>query len=127
MKNLVMEIPERLVRRSSLTPRQVDLLSTYLQVVSHDLTLREASNKFTAPESKEPVKIGSFYRTVQQGRQNIKASILTLTIALWMGLIRSDELRRLLDHVGKGLPELEEGEKERMAALIEALVDKIVI
>ena len=118
-----MELPESMVRSSNLTPKQVESLTSYVRVRSHETTLREAA----ASRSSGEVKIGSYYRTVQQGRDNIRSSIITVLIALWSGFVKGDDLRRLLDQTSKGLPELEERERSRVVSLVEALVDKIVM
>jgi hypothetical protein len=118
-----MEVPDILVRNSNLTLAQIESLTGYLQVLSHEKTLREAAS--IRPLG--PVKIGSFYRAVQQGKKNIKSSILTLVIAIWMGFVKADDLRRLLNQVSNGLPELGDEEKNHLTALIEALTAEIVM
>ncbi len=123
MNPLGMEVPDRLIEGSSLSATQVESMVAYKKVASHDITLREAAQA----RSSGSVTIGSFYHTVQQGKGKIKSSILTVTIALWLGFVKPEDLRRLLDQVGKGLPELEDDEKERVAAVIEALVSQIVM
>ena len=96
---------------------------SYLRVASHEMTFKQAA---TAMSSK-PVTIGSYFRSVQQGKENIRSSIKTVIIALWLGLVREEELRRLLDQVSKGFLGLEEEERDRVATLIEALVSRIVM
>lgn len=87
------------------------------------MTLREAA----ALRQDKEVTLGSYYRTVQQARQKIRASVLTLIIAQWLGVVNVDNLRRLLDLAGKGVSGLGEEEKERVADVLNALLDKIVL
>jgi hypothetical protein len=124
-----MKLPESLIKSSSLTPTQIESLASYTRVRSHEMTLGEAASMRTTTKVKGggQLKVGSFYRSVQQGRENVKSSILTVVIALWMGFVKSEDLWKLFEHVGRGLPELEESERERVSALIEALVGKIVM
>jgi hypothetical protein len=118
-----MNLPTHLVDSSSLTVAQIESLTAYHRVVLGQLTLKRAA------EARQPrsVRIGSFYRTVQQGRKNISASVVTLTIALWLGFVKPDELRRLLDQVGSALPDVEQFEVERLATVVEELADRIVM
>jgi hypothetical protein len=118
-----MDIPAVLSRQSLLTQTQIESLVMYQKVLSRDMTLKQAAQARTP----SPVTVGAFYRSVQQGKRNLKASVTTLTLALWMGLVRSEELRKLLDQVGRGIPELEVSEVERLEAVIMALVDRIVM
>jgi hypothetical protein len=87
------------------------------------MTLKQAASA----RSVRPVKIGSYFRTVQQGRSNIKSSIMTIVVALLSGFVKDEELRRLLNQISEGFPELGEDERDRAITLIEALVDKIVM
>ena len=118
-----MKVPEGLVKSSALTPTQVESLTTYLQVLSHEKTLKEAAET----RSGGPVRIGSYYRTIHQGRRNIRSAVMTVVIATWMGFVKGDELKRLLEQAGRGLPDLQDKETNRVAALIEALVARIVM
>jgi hypothetical protein len=117
-----MALPEGLVKDSSLTRVQVESLVSYARVASHEITLKQAADA----RVEGPVKIGSYYRTVQQGKDNIRAAILTVTIAMWMGFVKPDDLRRLFDQLGKGFPDLGEEERERVSAVVSALVTRIV-
>jgi hypothetical protein len=118
-----MSIPNSVISKSTMTAPQVECLKTYLRVKSKQITLREAA----ASRSDKQTTIGSYYRTVQQGRNNLRSSVMTLVIGLWLGLVRADDLQKLFDLIGRGLPELEDEEKERAVALIEVLLDKIVL
>ncbi len=118
-----MEIPESLSRESTLTPKMLESLTSYLKVMSHETSLKEAA----ANRSTGAVSVGSYYRTVLQAREKIRGSVLTVVIAISLGVIRPEDLRRLFDAVGKGLPDLDEGERGRATAVIKALVDRIVM
>jgi len=117
------EPSRRLVDASTLTSAQVESLSSHLRVLAREMTLKQAASA----RSVGPVRIGSYFRTVQQGRSNIKSSIMTVVLALLSGFVKGEELRRLLNQVGEGFPELGEDEIDRAVSLIEALVDKIVM
>lgn len=74
-----------------------------------------------------PVTVGSYYRTVRQAKRKLRASIVTLAIAMSTGLIRVEDMRRLFDLVGKDTQDLSEEEAERFAVVLSTLLDKIVM
>lgn len=118
-----MGLPEALVDESNLTPRQLEALQSYLRVAIGEIRYREAA----ASGPSKSVTIGSYYRTVQQARDNIRSSIVTVLIALWLGLVKPDDVRRLLDTVGGNVMELSDEDKDRFITVLRALLDKIVM
>jgi len=126
-----MSVPERVVGQSSITPRQLEVLSTYLRVASGEIKMKEAavlaSQGRTRGESDRPLTVGSYSRTVHQARANVRKSLLTVIIALWLGLIRVEDLRRLFDLVGGGARELSDEEADRFLQLLNVLLQRIVV
>jgi hypothetical protein len=126
-----MSILESLVEASSLTPRQLESLTSYVRVVSGEIRLREAAlmssqgRKRGRPE--KPLTIGSYYRTVSQARTNVKQSLVTVVIALWLGLVKVEDSRRLFELVGSGTRELSHEETERFLGLLETLLQRMVV
>jgi len=121
---------ERLVEQSSLTSRQLESLSSYLRVASGEIRLREAASLASQGRKKgrtdRPVSIGSYYRTVSQARTNVKRSLVTVVVALWLGVIKVEDVRRFLELVGGGARELSEEEADRFLQLTEALLRRMV-
>lgn len=74
-----------------------------------------------------PVTIGSYYRTVQQGRRRARESVVTTLIAVSIGLIKLEDFRRLLELVGRAGLELAEDDREHFSVILRTLLDKIVI
>jgi len=106
-----------------LTRRQLEALETYLRVLAGEILFREAAAK----SSLKAVTVGSYYRTVQQARKNIRESIVTVLIGLWLGLVKPEDVRRLLDLSGLGAKELSEEGQARVIEVLRALVQKIVL
>ncbi len=71
--------------------------------------------------------IGSYYRTVSQARKNVKASLVTVVIALWLGMIKVEDVRRLFELVGGGARELSDEETDRFLQLLEVLLRRIIV
>jgi hypothetical protein len=125
-----MSFLQRLVERSSLTPRQLDALASYVRVASGEIKLKEAASIASEGRKKgelaRPLTIGSYYRTVTQARTNIEESLVTALVAIWIGLIREDDIRRLFELVAGGARELSEEESDRFMQLLDALLKRMI-
>jgi hypothetical protein len=119
----MLALPESLVDLSTLTPRQFEALQSYLRVALGEMRYREAA----ASGQSKPVTVGSYFRTVQQARDNIRKSIFTLLIGLWLGVVKPEDVRRLLDVAGSDVRGLSEDEANRIIGVLRALVHKIVM
>jgi len=126
-----MNITERLVAGSSLTARQLDVLTTYLRVVSGEIKMKEAaslsSQGRTRGKRDKPLTTGSYSRTVRQARTNVRRSLLTVVLGLWLGVVRVEDVRRLFELVGGGARELSDEEATRFLQLLEALLHRMVV
>lgn len=128
---LDMSVLERLVGESSLTARQFELLTSYVRVASGEVRLKDAVS--SAPrESKRkkrerPLTMGSYSRTVAQARKNIRKSLVTIVVGLWLGAIKVEEVRRLFELVGDGAHEISDEQSDRFVQLLEVLLDRIVV
>ena len=126
-----MSFPERLVDRSSLTRRQLEALTSYIRVALGEIKLREAASLVSEGRTKgipaRPLTTGSYYRTVSQARKNVKQALTTVVVALWLGLIKVEDVRRLFELVGEGARELSDKEAERLVQLLEALLRRVVV
>ena len=118
-----MEFPEQLVNQSTLTPRQLETLRSYLRVAIGEMRYREAA----ASGPSKRVTVGSYFRTVQQARENVRKSIVTLLIGVWLGVVKPEDVRRLLDTAGGNVSELGDEERERFVAVLRALLQRIVM
>lgn len=128
---LVLSFLEKIVEQSSLTPRQFESIMTYLRVASGEIKLKEAASLVTPGKRKGPrekqLSIGSYYRTVLQARENIKEALVTVVIALWLGVIKVEDARRLFELVGSGARELTDEEGERFVEVLRAILGRIVL
>jgi hypothetical protein len=118
-----MILPDALIEQSNLTEKQLESLISYVKVASGDMRYREAA----ALRSERPVTIGSYYRTVQQGRNQIRESIVTVLVAVAVGLVKLEDVQKLLELVGKGDSEVAEEDKERFTTILRTVLNKIVI
>lgn len=118
-----MSLLNALIDQSNLTEKQLESLSSYVKVVAGEIRLREAA----ALRSEKPVTIGSYYRTVQQGRNRVRESVVTVLVAIAIGLVKLEDVRKLFELMGKGNAEVAEDDRERFTAVLQVLLDKIVM
>jgi hypothetical protein len=125
-----MSLPERLVRESSLTSRQLESLVSYMRVASGEIRFRDAASIASPGRTKgvqKPLTIGSYYRTLTQARTNIRESLITVLIGMQLGVVKVEEVRKLFELIGTGARELSEYDQERFTQVLGALLDRIIL
>jgi len=126
-----MSFLERLVDQSSITRRQLETLTSYMRVSTGEIKLKDAaslaSQGRTRGRQERPLTIGSYYRTVRQARKNVRESLVTVVVALWLGVIRAEDVRRLFELVGGGTRDLSDEEAQRFTLLLDALLQRIIV
>ena len=70
---------------------------------------------------------GTHYRILAQARRNVRKSVLTTAIAVQLGIIRSEELQKLVTLVSRAPTEADPSTMEEVSALVVALVNRIVM
>ena len=126
-----MSFLEGLVDQSSITRRQLESLTSYMRVSTGEIKLKDAaslaSQGRTRGRQERPLTIGSYYRTVRQARKNVRESLVTVVVALWLGVIRAEDVRRLFELVGGGTRDLSDEEAQRFTLLLDALLQRIIV
>jgi hypothetical protein len=125
-----MSLPERLVKESSLTSRQLESLMGYMRVASGEIRFRDAASIASSGRTKgeeKPLTIGSYYRTLTQARTNIRESLVTVLIGMQLGVVKAEEVRKLFDLVGARARDLSENDQERFIQVLGALLDRIIL
>ena len=117
------KLPALMVAESLLSEKMLESLYSYRRVIQKEIRLKEAA----ATREGGAVTIGSYFRTVQQGRKKIRASIVTVLIALWADLVKPEDLLRLLELARRTPGELSEDEAERFEEVLNALLDKLLV
>jgi len=118
-----MILPKVLMKRSNLTEKQFESLISYVKIAAGEMRYREAAGL----RSERPVTIGSYYRTVQQGRNHVRESIVTVLVAVAVGLVKIEDVRRLLELLDKRDSEIIEENREQFEMILQTLLDKIVM
>ena len=125
-----MSLPERLVKDSSLTSRQLESLVSYMRVASGEIRFRDAASIASSGRTKgveKPLTIGSYYRTLTQARTNIRESLVTVLIGMQLGVVKAEEVRKLFELIGTGARELSEYDQDRLIQVLGALLDRIIL
>lgn len=75
---------------------------------------------------KKPTTGAAYWRVVQQGKDNLKAAIMTVTAGIWLGYLKPEDLKQLFELVARTPSPLEEEPSERLLPVLQALVAKMV-
>jgi hypothetical protein len=122
--DLASHVDDLLAQSSSFTYPQVETLILQMRVLRGELSTKEAAK---IRRNGEGVTLGAYYRVVNQARDNAIAAIFTLLLSLRIGIIKLDELRRLLDLVSRLPPEIDDVSSNQVMSLVDAVVEKLVM
>jgi len=122
-----MSVIGRLSADSTLTRVQIETLELQKRVLAGEIKPSQAVAQRVGKKSKGPFTAGSYHRVLDQARANIRASILTVLVAMQLGYVKFDDLARLLEVVGRGSAELEGEEADRLVGVLNALLDRLVM
>jgi hypothetical protein len=120
---LVESTVDSIAEMSSLTKVQLETLKIHLALRNHQITMREAL------ESRKNSRIsrGTHYRVLGQAKKNVRQSLLTVVVAAQMGLIKPEELQKLVATVSL-IPDSVDSERlAEVLALVDALAERIVM
>ena len=121
---------ETLVDQSSLSDRQLQALIAYLRVEAGEIKLKDAAVLAAEGRKKgvagRPLTVGSYYRTLTQARANVEKSLVTVLVAISLGVIKLEDVRRLFELVGSGTRELSEEESQRFMQLLNLLLKRMI-
>lgn len=120
-----------MVDESTMTIRQLEALQSYIKVAVGRMRYREAASSMSQSRKTQrtgvSLTVGSYFRTVQQARVNVRKSIVTLLIGLWVGVVKPEDIRRLLDLASPTVVGLSGEEEDRFVVVLRALLQKIVM
>jgi hypothetical protein len=91
------ELLNGLVSRSSITRVQVETINLRKRVLAGQLKLVEAAGL----RGGGPVRVGTFYRVLDQAKNNVERSIFSVLLAIRLGVLKPEELNRLFSLVSQ--------------------------
>jgi len=108
---------------SSLTRIQVETLKIHRAVlkdeIKMDIALKIRKNA--------GISRGTHYRILAQARKNITQSLFTVATAVQMGLLRSEDVEKLISSVSMIPEDLDPEKLPEVVALVKVLADRIVM
>ncbi len=113
---------KELGRLSALTEAQIETLQLHRRVLRGEISSKDAANMRTP----EPVKLGTYHRVLDQALRNLQSAIWTVIVGLNLGLVRAEELKRLIEVLPSNL-EPHEAHQEELLGVIRAIVRRVVI
>ena len=108
---------------SSLTKVQVETLRIQRMVRESQINMASALKI----RKKVGISRGSHYRILGQARKNVKESLFTVATAVQMGLVKPDDVQRLISLASSVPEESGSGRVAEAFGLIELLADRIVM
>gem|GEM_PF-6429640 len=70
---------------------------------------------------------GTHYRILTQAKRNITQSLFTVAVAVQMGLLKSEDVQKLISSVSMIPVDIDQGKLPEVVALVKVLADRIVM
>ena len=70
---------------------------------------------------------GTHYRILNQARKNIKKSLITVGIAAQLGLLKAEDIQRIVSAISTIPLQVDSDKLPEIVALVSALADRVVI
>lgn len=123
LQSMTSQLDDFLGGNSSLTRTQIRRLMVQLSLQNPGEIGPEGENGSEITG----VTPGAYYRVLSQAKNNVNQALYTLLLCTRIGVIRMDDLRRLLDLIAKVPPDVADVEANQVISLVDALVRKIVM
>ena len=115
--------PETLVDLSSLTRVQVETLKIQRAVRKSEINVTNALKV----RKNSGISKGTHYRILSQAKKNVQRSLLTVAIAVQLGLVRAEDVQKLLGTVAMIPVEVDQEKLPDILAVVTALTERIVM
>jgi hypothetical protein len=115
--------PEVISDLSSLTRTQVETLKLHRAVLKGEINMNIALGS----RRNSAISRGTHYRILGQAKKNVKESLLTVATAVQMGLLKSEDVEKLVSTVSKIPVDVDPEKLPEVMALVTALTDRIVM
>jgi len=115
--------PDRPANLSSLTRIQMETLRIHLEVRKSSVNIQEALKI----RKGSGISRGTYYRILAQARKNIRQSLFTVVVMLQLGVLKPDDVQKLVAAISVIPQEVEEEKYEEVLAIVGTLIDRIVM
>ena len=114
---------EAIVDLSSLTRIQVETLKIHRALLKNEIKMDNALKM----RKSMGISRGTHYRILTQARKNITQSLFTVATAVQMGLLRSEDVEKLISTVSRIPADMDPEKLPEVIALVKVLADRIVM
>lgn len=119
----MISLVEEFSRFSSLTAVQVDTLKIHESVRKGEINLDYGLKV----RKHEGISRGTHYRILAQAKKNMRESLFTLVTGVQLGLVKPEDVERLLSVVSRVPSSLEEAKVSEIVMLVRILIERIVM
>ena len=116
-------VPEVIAELSSLTRIQVETLKIHRAVLKGEINMDVA----LTTRKNSGISRGTHYRILTQARKNVTKSLFTVATAVQMGLLKPEEVQKLISTVSMIPADIDPEKLPEVMALIRVLADRIVM
>jgi hypothetical protein len=115
--------PEVIADLSSLTRVQVFTIKLQQSVARDEINMQSALRT----RKNYAISKGTHYRILAQAKKNIRESLFTVATAVQMGLVKPEDVQKLIGAVSKVPFDLDVDKRPEVLAIVTALADRIVM
>jgi predicted DNA-binding protein (UPF0251 family) len=112
-----------MVDLSSLTRIQVETLQLHFAMRKSEISMQDALRT----RKNLGISRGTHYRILAQARKNIRESLFTVVIAVQMGLLKPEDVQKLVSSVSMIPTDVNPERLPEVLALVRVLADRIVM
>jgi hypothetical protein len=106
-----------------LTRVQLETVKTYLAVSNNKINMKDALKS----RKTSGISRGTYYRILSQAKRNVKKSLFTVATAVQLGLIKPEDVQKLISAVAMIPGEVNPEKLPEILALVNAAADRIVM
>jgi len=117
------ELPKTLADLSSLTRIQVETLKIHRSMLKGEINMDTA----LTTRKNSAISKGTHYRIVAQGKKNIIKSLLTVATAVQMGLLKPEDVQKLISTVSMIPADVDSDKAPEVLAIVMVLARRIVM
>ena len=114
---------EAIADLSSLTRIQVETLKIHRSVIKAEIKMDSALKM----RNTSGISRGTHYRILAQAKKNITESLFTVATAVQMGLLKSEDVQKLISSVSMIPADVDPEKLPELIALVKVLADRIVM
>jgi hypothetical protein len=116
-------VPEVIADLSSLTRIQVETLKIHHAVLKGEINMDVA----LTTRKNSGISRGTHYRILTQAKKNVTKSLFTVATAVQMGLLKPEEVQKLISTVSMIPADIDPEKLPEVMALVRVLADRIVM